>query len=264
MDQASPPSLPILPALREDWERALCVAAHPDDLEYGVAAAVARWTSQGKRVTYLLATKGEAGIDGLDPSKTAELRIDEERRGAREVGVDIVEFLDYRDGVVEYGLPLRRDIARVIRQHRPDLIIATSFAEKMVGGFLNQADHRVVGLATLDAARDAGNRWVFPELIDEGFAPWNGVRYICFAGAPAANCGVDVTGFVDRGIASLSAHQAYFDGLGENSPKPADIVTWIVSSGAPRMGVEAAVLFEACMLNPSGPPPWETAENPPS
>ena len=248
----------LLPALREDWQRALCVAAHPDDLEYGVASAVARWTAQGKRVTYLLATRGEAGIDKVDPREAAAIREDEERQGAREVGVDVVEFLDHRDGIVEYGLPLRRDITRAIRRHKPDLVFTGTFVERMGGGFVNQADHRAVGLATLDAARDAGNRWVFPELGEEGLEPWSGVRYVCFNGAPEPNCGVDVTGFVDQGIASLRAHRAYFQGLGDGSTDPAGIVTWITSAGAARMGVAAAVLFEGCLLDPSGPPPWET------
>lgn len=184
------PAPPILPVLREDWQRALCVAAHPDDLEYGAAAAVARWTAQGKAVSYLLATRGEAGIDGMSPDRAAGLRADEERREPREVGVDTVEFLDHRDGVVEYGLPLRRDIARAIRRHRPEVVVVGAFTERMVGGIVNQADHRAVGLATLDAARDAGNRWIFPELGDEGLQPWSGVRYVCSAGAAEPTCGV--------------------------------------------------------------------------
>ena len=85
------PELPPLPALREDWYRALCVAAHPDDLEYGAASAVARWTSQGKQVTYLLVTRGEAGIDRVHPDEAAALREEEERSGAREVGIEVVE-----------------------------------------------------------------------------------------------------------------------------------------------------------------------------
>lgn len=179
-----------MPRLREDWQRALCVAAHPDDLEYGVASAVARWTSQGKQVNYLLATRGEAGIDGMDPAEAGPLREEEERIGAREVGVEVVEFLDHRDGVVEYSVALRRDIARVIRLHRPEVVVGGVFSERIAGGVTNQADHRVVGLATLDAARDAGNRWIFPELVEEGLQPWTGVRYVCFAGALEPTHGV--------------------------------------------------------------------------
>src|SRR5215213_4276937 len=94
----------LLPPVPEDWQRCLAVAAHPDDIEYGTASAVARWTAQGKQVTYLLATRGEAGIDSMHPAEAAPLREAEERAGAREVGVDVVEFLDHRDGVIEYGL----------------------------------------------------------------------------------------------------------------------------------------------------------------
>ena len=72
----------FLPALPEDWERALAVVAHPDDLEYGAASAVARWTAQGKAVTYVLVTDGEAGIDGLAPDECGPLRREEEVRSA--------------------------------------------------------------------------------------------------------------------------------------------------------------------------------------
>jgi len=248
--------------LREDWQRALCVAAHPDDLEYGAASAIARWTSQGKQVSYLIATRGEAGIDGMDPAQAGPLREEEERAGAREVGVDVVEFLDHRDGVIEYGLPLRRDITRAIRRHRPELILGGAFSERMVGGITNQADHRAVGLAMLDAARDAGNRWVFPELAEEGLQPWTGVRYVCVVGAAEPTHGVDVTGFVERGIASLQAHRVYMEGLGASAFDPAVFLSWVAAASGTRMDVEAAVLLDVHELIPDGPPPWVTAPNP--
>ena len=83
----------------EDWDTALAVVAHPDDIEYGAASAIARWTDQGKSISYLLASRGEAGIDGIEPSVAAPLREAEERAGARVVGVETVDFLDHRDGV---------------------------------------------------------------------------------------------------------------------------------------------------------------------
>ncbi|HXF19151.1 MAG TPA: PIG-L family deacetylase, partial [Streptosporangiaceae bacterium] len=79
----------------EDWNRAVAVVAHPDDLEYGAASAVARWTAQGKHVSYLLATRGEAGIAGMAPDVVGPLREDEERRSAALVGVSEVHFLDH-------------------------------------------------------------------------------------------------------------------------------------------------------------------------
>lgn len=249
----------VLPALPENWERCLVVAAHPDDIEYGAAAAVARWTAQGKRVTYLLATRGEAGIDGMHPDQTAPLREAEERASALEVGVDAVEFLDYRDGVIEDGLDLRRDISRAIRRHRPEVIVSGAYTIRMIGGMANQADHRVVGLATLDAARDAGNRWIFPELADEGLEPWGGVRYVCFAGAEQPTHGVDITGKpLERGIASLAAHEAYLKGLGEAAAvfEPRPFLSWMARTAGPAMGVEAAVLFDVHTLAFEGRPPW--------
>ena len=148
----------------EDWDRAVAVVAHPDDLEYGVASAVARWTGQGKHVSYLLATRGEAGIAGMAPDQVGPLRVEEERRSAAVVGVSEVEFLDHTDGLVEYGIALRRDLAAAFRRLQPQVIITMSFdltwGEE---GPVNHADHRAVGLATLDACRDAANEWVFPE-----------------------------------------------------------------------------------------------------
>lgn len=233
------------------------MVAHPDDIEYGAASAVARWTAQGKRVTYLLACRGEAGIDSLHPDKAAPLREQEERAGAREVGVEVVEFLDHRDGVIEYGPALRRDIVRSIRRHRPEIIVSGNFEVIGPGGMANQADHRAVGLAALDAARDAGNRWIFPELADEGLEPWGGIRYACFAGGSRPTHGVDVTGEpLERGIRSLDAHAEYTKGLGVAGPEPRALLTWVARQSGPAIGVEAAVLFEVYALTFEGPPPW--------
>ena len=110
----------------DDWSSALCVAAHPDDLEYGTASAVAAWTAAGKTVRYVLVTSGEAGIDSLDPAECGPIREREERAGGAEVGVTEIDFLGYQDGVVEYGLQLRRDLARVIRRLRPDLVVISN------------------------------------------------------------------------------------------------------------------------------------------
>jgi LmbE family N-acetylglucosaminyl deacetylase len=246
-----------LPALPEDWDRALAVVAHPDDIEYGTASAVARWTAQGKQVTYLLASRGEAGIDSMHPELAGPLRETEERAGAREVGVETVEFLDHRDGMIEYGIALRRDIARTVRRYQPEVIVTGAYGVRMVAGMTNQADHRAVGLAALDAARDAGNRWFFPELADEGLAPWGGVRYVCVAGGDQPTHGVDVTGEpLRRGIASLTAHAEYIKGLGAGGFEPGQFLTWAAGTGGQAMGVESAVLFDVHVLGFEGLPPW--------
>jgi len=195
----------------EDWERAVAVVAHPDDLEYGAASAVARWTGQGKQVSYLLATRGEAGIAGMAPAEVAPLRVTEERRSAAVVGVTDVEFLDHQDGLVEYGIALRRDLAAAFRRLRPDVVLTSSFdltwGEE---GPVNHADHRAVGLAVLDACRDATNEWVFP---DAGpVCPPIAAAYVLASGEPTHF--VDVTETIGLGVASLREHRAYIEGLG--------------------------------------------------
>lgn len=206
-----------LPPLPDDWGRALAVAAHPDDLEYGTAAAVASWTAAGREVAYVLVTRGEAGMAGTPPSEAAAIREDEERRSAAVVGVDDVRFLGHRDGVVTEGLALRRDLARAIRHARPELVIVPNHHETFGPGLWNSADHRAVGRATIDAVGDAGNAWIFPELVDEGLEPWPGVRHVAVAHSPRATHAVDVTGWRDAGIASLSEHRAYLTAL---DPRP--------------------------------------------
>ncbi len=197
--------------LPETWDRAVAVVAHPDDLEYGAAAAVARWTGQGRQVCYLLATRGEAGIAGMSPERAGPLREQEERSSAAAVGVTRVEFLGLADGVVEYGVPLRRGLAAAFRSLRPDIVLTMSFDLTWGDtGPVNHSDHRAVGLAVLDACRDAANGWVFP---DAG-SPWTGIRDIYVAATGAPTHFVDVTATMDAGVASLREHQTYIDGLG--------------------------------------------------
>lgn len=234
---------PTLDPPRDDWSTALVVAAHPDDIEYGLAAAVARWTGEGRTVTYLLVTHGEAGIDTMDPTEAAAVRAQEERDGAVEVGVEVVEFLDHHDGVVEYGLPLRRDIARVVRRRRPEAVFCLTHRERFAGGGTNQADHRAVGLAALDAARDAGNRWVFPELNADD-EPWGGVRFVAFASPPEPTHALDVTGHLDAAVASLEAHGRYLEALGEDYPAPRDLLDQILGGGGRLTGTTHGVGFE--------------------
>ena len=114
---------------------------------------------------------------------------------------------------IEYGVPLRRDIAAAIRRHRPDTLLLFNHRETWVPGRLNSPDHRNVGNAALDAVGDAGNRWIFPDLgLEHARGParrWSPRR------RPATHA-MDVTGTVDRAVASLAAHKAYLEGLGDH------------------------------------------------
>jgi LmbE family N-acetylglucosaminyl deacetylase len=234
----------LAPLPEDAFDRVLCVVAHPDDIEYGLAAAVHRWTQAGTAVSYFLLTRGEAGIATTPPEEAGPLREAEEIESARIVGVSDVRFGTYRDGQVEGGLGLRRDIAREIRRTRAGLVVAGNFDVRFLGGMVNQADHRAVGLATLDAVADAGNRWIFPELLDEGFEPWEGVRLLAITASPSPTHVVDVTDHFEAAVASLEAHEAYNAALPESFPTPRRLLDQILGQGGRLAGVEYAVALE--------------------
>ena len=237
-------------AFPEDWQTALAIVAHPDDLEYGAASAIARWTSQGKAVTYVMVSRGEAGINIMNPSEVGPLRSQEEKNAARAVGVDTVEFLDHPDGIIEYGLPLRRDISRMIRRYRPDIILTLSHHLQFPSGHLNQADHRNVGVAVFDAARDASNRWIFQELLTQGFEPWDGVRFVAVFGPSNSTHGIDVTGYWEQGMESLRQHRAYLEYLGsEATDRTFGFLTAHAVEAGNAIGSEHAVLAELVLIN---------------
>ncbi|WP_190814444.1 PIG-L deacetylase family protein [Saccharopolyspora pogona] len=230
--------------LDEDWSSALAIVAHPDDMEYGASSVVARWTSQGKRVAYVLATSGEAGIDGMSPAEVGPLREAEQRESCRLVGVSDVEFLGFPDGVIEYGLPLRRAFAGAIRRHRPDVVVTGNHRETYGGTMLNQADHIANGRAVIDAIRDAANRWVFPDLLDAGLEPWGGVKYLLIAGSSTPTHAVNVDEHLAAGVASLRAHAAYLAGLGPGFPEPDEFLESYARMAGARVRCTFAVSFE--------------------
>lgn len=227
----------------EDWNRALVVVAHPDDVEYPGASPIARWTSQGKEVSYLLASRGEAGLDSMSPEQCMELRMQEQIDAASEVGVGDVAFLDHPDGMIEYGLRLRKEIACVIRRKKPDLVLIGNHRETSGNGMLNMADHRAVGQAAIDAVRDAANRWVFRDLDVE---PWSGVKYMALLGSPIATHAVDSEDYFDQGVRSLLAHRTYLATLGTTSESAESMLRKFHEAVAPdfngRLGVALEML----------------------
>jgi LmbE family N-acetylglucosaminyl deacetylase len=224
----------------DDWQRGLAVVAHPDDMEYGAASAVARWTATGKWVGYVLVTRGEAGIVSMAPEQCAPVRETEQRRSCDAVGVETLEFLDHPDGLVVADLRLRADLATAIRRHRPDIVVSINYRDSWGGASWNHADHRHVGTALLDAVRDAANPWIFPE---RGEA-WDGVRGIAFGGSPSPTHYVDVTGYVERGIESLRCHEVYLANLGGDAADPGAWLRAMAAEAGARVGVEHAVEFE--------------------
>ena len=233
----------LLPPLPDDgWDRVLCVVAHPDDMEYGTSAAVAEWTRRGVEVAYCLLSAGEAGM-AQPPEEIAPIRLREQRAACNQVGVEDLRVLGHPDGMIENSLALRKDIARVIRQVRPDAIVTANFDFEAYGG-LNQADHRAAGLAVVDAARDAANPWVFRELyeIDE-LAPWQ-AKALLVAGVPDPTHAVTVTEeSVAASVRSLQAHAAYLEHV-TGHPEPAVFIPEILAGGGKQAGAGHAVVVK--------------------
>ena len=190
-------------------DRILVITAHPDDVDFGAAGTIARWTDAGIEVTYCVVTDGDAGgyDEDFPRADVPALRRAEQVAAATCVGVHDVRFLGYPDGRVEATLDLRRDLARVIRQVRPDRLVCPSPERNYAAIGVSHPDHRAVGSAALDAVYpDARNPFAFPELRDrEGLAAWK-VREVWISGSPMPTHFVDVTGTFGRKIAALRAH----------------------------------------------------------
>lgn len=194
-----------------DVRRALVVAAHPDDIDFGAAGTVATWTRAGVDVSYCIVTDGDSGGFELDfpREEMGPLRRREQAAAAEAVGVSDLHFLGYPDGYVEVTLPLRRDIARVIRQVRPDRIAIPSGEILYDRIYPSHPDHRAVGVAALDAVYpDARNPFAFPELrTEEGLDAWT-VPETWLMAHTRSNHAVDVTDTFDRKVAALRAHKS--------------------------------------------------------
>jgi LmbE family N-acetylglucosaminyl deacetylase len=229
------------------WQRASVIVAHPDDIEWGVAGAVAAWTAAGRTVSYVLVTNGEAGIDTMPPDEARRAREAEERASAAIVGVAEIDFLGHPDGTVVEDLALRRDIAAAIRRQRPDVVVAQHHGERWGAGPgrpWNSADHRAVGRATMDAVADAANRWIFPDLPGD---PWAGTQWIATpVDVSVATHAVDVGGVGDAAVRSLAAHEQYLRALGVDDPVAyaRSLLEAQADAVAPHFGGRRGVAFE--------------------
>ena len=199
--------------LEDSWsgvERVLVVTAHPDDVDFGVAASVALWRSQGVEVSYCVVTDGDAG--GSDRSiargEMARIRREEQRAAAAEAGVDDVVFLGYPDGRLLPSIELRRDVSRQIRRLRPDRVVAQSPERYWDRLGASHPDHLAAGEAAVCAVYpDARNPFAHPELLEEGLEPFS-VPELWLMAMPEASHVVDVTGTFDRKIAALCRHRS--------------------------------------------------------
>ncbi len=191
-------------------ERVLVVVAHPDDIDFGVAGTVAELTKAGSHVAYCLVTSGEAGEDDMTVSseELAALRESEQTAAANEVGVTSLHWLRHADGMVEANLALRRDISRVIRIEKPDVVITQSPERNYDSVYGSHPDHIETAEATLRAVYpDARNPRAFTaELLDEGFEP-HAVANVWIAHVDQTLF-VDITASFEAKLRALRSHQS--------------------------------------------------------
>jgi LmbE family N-acetylglucosaminyl deacetylase len=192
-------------------ERVLVITAHPDDVDFGWAGTIAVMTDLGIAVTYCIVTDGEAGgaETGIPRAEMAALRRDEQRAAAKVVGVDDVRFLGYPDGRVEATLALRRDLARVIRQVRPQRVVTQSPERMLDRIYASHPDHLATGEAALCAVYpDARNRWAHPELEAEALEPWTVEAIWMGIGRDTMTHYVETTSGIDRKVEALLSHKS--------------------------------------------------------
>ncbi len=237
----SPSVLPVY-TYNKSLRRALVVVAHPDDVDFGSAGTVAYLTGHGVDVAYCLVTSGDAGGDESTHTRDerAAIREAEQTAAAKEVGVSELTFLRWPDGRVEPTLTLRREIARVIRAHRPDLVITQSPERNYERIRASHPDHLAAGEATLRAVYpDARNPHAFSELVRDGYEP-HAVRQVWLAGASPSMV-VDITKTFPRKIAALSKHESQVGDM-------ADVTKWLrerARDTAKRAGLKKGRLGEA-------------------
>ena len=200
----------------------LGVFAHPDDPEFFAGGTFAKWAADGADITFVIATSGDKG--SADPDMTherlAQIREQEEREAAAALGVRDVVFLRYRDGELFPTLELRRDITRMIRMKKPDVVVTLDPTRWFGSRGINHPDHRAIGAATLEAvfptARDRLN--FIEHERDEGLNTHK-VGTVYIAGAVEPTLTIDVTDAVERQIAALRAHKTQIsdmDKMAEN------------------------------------------------
>jgi len=194
-----------------ETRKILVVMAHPDDPEFSCGGTLAKWTREGSEIRYVLLTCGDKGSDSPDvtPEMLCADRQLEQRAAAAALGVKDVIFLNYHDGELANSPEVRRDIVREIRRFRPNVVVTgdpTTYFR--MNAYINHADHRAAGAATLDAVFPAaGNLMYFPELLHDGFEP-HSVKEVWLTGSNEPNMWVDVTDTIAAKIAALKEHKS--------------------------------------------------------
>lgn len=184
----------------------LVISPHADDSEFGIAGTVAKWTAEGKKVAYVICTKGDKGTSDLsmDPQTLVKIREEEQWAAARVLGVVDVTFLRYPDQGLEDTADFRKDIVRQIRVFQPDIVATTDPYRK----YIQHRDHRITGQVTLDAVYPfARDHLAFPDLFEKGYKPHK-VKEVWTWGTDDPNYWTDITSTFDLKMEALRCHKS--------------------------------------------------------
>ncbi len=201
--------------LPDGWDspqNILVILAHPDDPEFFCGGTLAKWAREGHRIVYQLLTCGDKGFNdhtpaNMTPDALCAIRHQEQQNAAKVIGAHEVHFMDCPDGYLVPDLNLRRDIVRIIRQFKPDIIVTCDPQNLFAMHGLNHPDHRAAGQAVLDAIFPAaGNKEYFPELLAEGYQPHMPKEIWC-ALTNQPNTSVDITDTMDVKLNAILEHK---------------------------------------------------------
>ncbi len=192
----------------------LAIGAHPDDLDFAFGATIAKAASQGAKIYYLLATKGQCGSNdkNINSEELAVIRAGEQRQAAKVLGVRQVYFLNYNDGELVADIELKEKVVIYLRKLKPELVFTmdpSHFFYKEFG-FVNHSDHRAIGEAVLDASYPlARDLLSFPEHEIMGLKPHK-VKELFFPTfqPDEANCFIDVSKYLTKKFLALQRHSS--------------------------------------------------------
>jgi LmbE family N-acetylglucosaminyl deacetylase len=237
-DEGLPGGIGFMTESTETLDRVMVIAAHPDDPEFGCAGTVVKWALAGKEVTYVLLTSGDKGSHDPDlrPGRLAALRETEQRAAAAELGVKTVIFLRYPDGILENTLELRRQVAALLREHKPHIVMAIDPWRR----YQLHPDHRAAGQAALDGIYAAREWYIFPEQLVEGIDPWR-VKEVYLFWTDAPDYWEDITCCMDIRIRALGRHASQ---VGLNMDRLTERITARVREAGEKPGYAAAEAFK--------------------
>jgi LmbE family N-acetylglucosaminyl deacetylase len=227
--------------------RILCISAHPDDNEFTIGGSVARWAREGRDVAFCLVTTGGAGVNEHTPSSEGliPVREKETRAAAKILGVREVILLGYVDGTLEPTLGMRRDLTRVIRRFRPDVVVTGDPTVRFYGNeYMNHPDHRAVASAALDAVFPSSEtNAIFPELLAEGL-PAHKVKQVFISGALEPDVFVDIARTLATKCRALKAHRSQ---VGKGEWVDQLLTAWALRDGK-KAGLRHAEAFKRMVL----------------